>query len=350
MKILQVAPPWIPVPPEGYGGIEWIVHWLTAGLVERGHEVHLIAAGDSRSPAPTRSVMSSDPERLFEHVLPDVLQGLEAVEAAEELEPDLVHDHTLIGSVGLSGRWSYVTTAHGPTDGWFGRFYERLSRRGHVVAISEAQRASAPRIAWAATIHNAIDVGSFPLSEGDRGFVTWLGRLAPEKGAHLAIEAARRAGVPIVLAGRVSDGPEAAYFEREVRPRLGDDASFVGEVDEEAKRQLLLDARALLFPVDWEEPFGLVMAEAMACGTPVIAFPRGAAREVVEHGRTGFLVTDVEGMARAIGAIGELRPEDCRASAATRFDVSMMVDAYESLYRRIAAEPRRRGLGVRGRG
>jgi glycosyltransferase involved in cell wall biosynthesis len=188
------------------------------------------------------------------------------------------------------------------------------------------------------------------LSEGDRSFVTWLGRLAPAKGAHLAIEAARRAGVPIVLAGRVSDGPEAAYFEREVRPRLGDDASFVGAVDEEAKRQLLLDARALLSPVDWEEPFGSVMAEAMAWGTPVIAFRRGAAREVVEHGRTGFLVTDVEGMAGAIGAIGELRPEDCRASAATRFDVPMMVDAYESLYRRIAAEPRRRGFGVRGHG
>lgn len=228
-------------------------------------------------------------------------------------------------------------TLHGPFTADTSRFYARHAHKAAIVAISRWQLAKAPRgLGVSAVIPNPIDLGSWPLRRCKEDYLLWIGRMTADKGPHRAIDAARRAGRRLVLAGPIQPGQEA-FFENQVRPWVdGERVQFVGEVGGVRKQQLFARAMALLMPIRWPEPFGMVMIEALACGTPVIAFPEGAASEIVIDGENGFLVEDEAEMAGAVAKLGDLDPSHCRASA-TRYAADGIAARYESVYRELAS-------------
>lgn len=229
-----------------------------------------------------------------------------------------------------------VHTLHGPFTAETTDFYRRHSAKAHAVAISQAQRRAAPpELRIAGVIPNPLDVTRWPYRTDKEDYLLWVGRMHETKGPHRAIAAARRAGSRRLLAGPVQPGQEQ-FFETSVAPHIdGSRVGYLGEIGGAKKRQVFAAARGLLMPIRWEEPFGMVMVEALACGTPVIAFPEGAAPEIVRHNRTGYLVEDEVGMAAAVPAIGRLSPASCRADVLDRFDVSAVSAAYEEVYRRV---------------
>jgi len=210
-----------------------------------------------------------------------------------------------------------------------------------IVAISHAQRRAAPDIPISRVIHHGVDAAHFPVGDGsgdaEGNYVLFLGRMAADKGAHRAIQIARKAGIRIYLAAKMREPWEMRYFSEQVEPLLGSDAHYLGEVSHERKLELLSEASALLFPIRWNEPFGMVMIEALACGTPVLAFPEGAAPEVVDDGRTGFLCADEDEMVQAIGRIGELNRYDCRLAVEGYFSTSRMVAEHIELFESMIA-------------
>ncbi|OCG74360.1 glycosyltransferase family 4 protein [Microbacterium sediminis] len=338
LRIGMVAPPWFALPPAGYGGTEAVVAGLVDALVARGHEVVLVGAGTNGTRAQEfHAAYDAPPTARLGEPVPEAIAAAFARRALEEAGVDIVHDNTLCGPLLAGGRAApTVVTMHGPVAGENGRYHELLGRSVSVVAISDAQRRANPRINWCGTVHNAIDVASFPLRERKDDLLLWIGRFSPDKAPHLAIDAARAAGRRIVLAGKLNERAEHAYFDAEVRPRLGRDAEYVGEADAALKRELFAAARALVFPIQWEEPFGMVMVEAMACGTPVVATRRGSVPEVVAHGHTGVVVDPDAGpreLAAAIAAAEELDPRECRRHAEQRFDLAVMAEGYERVYR-----------------
>ncbi|GAA2214768.1 glycosyltransferase family 4 protein [Nonomuraea monospora] len=340
LRVVMVAPPWGTIPPRAYGGIEEMVAGLIDGLDRRGHEVTLIGAGTATEAAAAfMSTYGHAPVERIGQSLPEVLHAARAWCLLAGLEADIVHDHSLAGPLTAAGRAQpTVVTCHGPTHGELGDYYRKLGEDISLVAISESQRKQAPDLNWAGTVHNALDAASFPYRDHKEDWVLWLGRFDACKGAHLAIDAARAAGRRIVLAGKLAEPSEHVCFEEQVKPKLGEDAVYVGEADAARKRELLAAARCLVFPVQWEEPFGMVVIEAMACGTPVVALGMGAVPEIVVDGRTGFVVQTVAELPGAIQAAGRLNPLACRRHVEQYFGVSAMAGAYEGVYRQVLAE------------
>jgi glycosyltransferase involved in cell wall biosynthesis len=345
LRIAMLAPPWIPVPAPAYGGIEEVVRLLCDGLARNGHDVTLFAPPGSDSRVDVVPVLEEphpDDIQKAQFEADHVAGAFAAVDdAAAAGEPyDVVHDHTGHTALAMADRVSapLVHTLHGPFDEDACRFYARHGRKARIVAISQAQLDDAPaEMGGGQVVHNPIDCAEWPFREEKDDYLLWIGRMSPDKGPQRAIAAAREAGAPLVLAGPVQPGQEA-FFADEVEPELGRDGiEYVGEADSERKRDLYQRARALLMPIRWAEPFGLVMVEALACGTPVIAFPEGSAPEVVEDGVTGFVVDDEHAMARAVGRLGEIDPADCRAACERRFGVPAVVRGYEGVYRAAAA-------------
>jgi Glycosyltransferase len=340
LRIGMVAPPWFELPPVGYGGTEAVVASLVDALVARGHHVTLVASGRAKTAAQRHiAAYPEPPSHLLGHSpMPEVVLAAEAARSLDGLALDVVHDHSLAGPL-LAGSRSAptVATMHGPVVGDNADYFRRLGRSVDLVAISAAQRRHAPDLNWAGVVHNAIDVASFPFRERKDAEVLWIGRFSPDKGAHLAIDAARAAGRRILLAGKLNERPEHAYFDAEVRPRLGADAEYVGEADAALKRELFARAACLVFPIQWEEPFGMVMIEAMAAGTPVVATRRGSVPEVVDHGRTGWIVDTLDELPEAIARAGELDPRACRSHVESRFDLPVMAAGYERVYREVMA-------------
>ncbi|MTE22188.1 glycosyltransferase [Streptomyces sp. TRM43335] len=334
----MVAPPWFDLPPRGYGGIEAMCADLVDALVERGHQVTLIAAG--RNGTRARLVRTYDvPQgpRLGEP-LPEVLHAAAAGRILSDLDVDVVHDHSLAGPLLARGRnVPTVVTVHGPVEGEPGEYYRQLGDSVHLVAISDAQRRPAPELNWCGTVHNALRPEDFPYRPDKEDWVLFLGRCTPDKGMHLAIDAARAAGREIRLAAKCSEPAEREYFEAEIRPRLGDGVEWLGEVGGVRKKELLARARCLLFPLRWEEPFGMVMIEAMACGTPVVTLRRGSVPEVVEDGATGLVRDDPAELPEALEAVGDLDPARCRKSVVERFRPEIMAAGYEAAYLRAIA-------------
>ncbi|HYB26192.1 MAG TPA: glycosyltransferase family 4 protein [Solirubrobacteraceae bacterium] len=343
-RIAMLAPPWIPVPPNGYGGIEAVVELLCERLVSRGHDVTLFAAPGSRSTAHVQALLEESHRDTIGSALHEsdhVACAWERVErAAAQGHPfDVLHDHSGFTALAMADRVAVpvVHTIHGVFDRHTSPFYRRHGRKATLVAISHSQAASAPAgVRISAVVLNPIAVDRWPLTAQKQDYVLWIGRMDPVKGPHRAIEAARLAGAALVLAGPVQAGQEE-YFREKVEPHIdGRRVRYVGEVTGAAKQQLYANARALLMPVRWREPFGMVMVEALACGTPVIAFPEGAAAEIVIDGENGLLVSDEEEMARAIdqvGALGAIDPARCRASVAERYDIAVTATGYERVYR-----------------
>ncbi len=337
LKIGLLAPPWAAVPPAGYGGTEAVVCQLAHGLTAAGHDVVLYATGDSTARVPIIHAMpTAEWDRLGrgEVELPHVMGGYEALAGC-----DIIHDHTLLGPAWAlaSGYDRVVTTCHGPLDGDVRAIYRRYGKRLPVVAISRDQAAHAPEITVDRIIHHGLDPDDYPYGPGDGGFLLFLGRMTPEKGVREAILAARAAGKPLLIAAKTREPAELAYFTDVIRPLLTDDVEVVGEVAGESKLALLGAAEALLNPIQWAEPFGLVMIEAMACGTPVIACPIGAAPEIVVDGITGFLCADPTDLVSAIHRVDELNREACRAAVVQNFSTDRMVADHLALYREMVA-------------
>ncbi len=342
MRIALLAPPWIPIPPYGYGGIEWVVALLADQLVERGHDVTLFASGGSRTKAELVSVFEDAPaERMHENV-PDALHAAAAfreiaVRAGTDRAFHVLHDHSACIALAAAPLMPIpiVHTLHGAFTDEMRRFYEAVAEGATYVAISEAQRAGMADLPVAAVVPNAVDVESYPFVQEKDEYLLCLGRITHDKGQDAAIGVARRCGMPLVLAGKIDPGEDRAYFDRRILPSVdGELVRFEGEVSDERKRELLAHARAVLFPIRWPEPFGLVMIEAAACGTPVVATRWGAVPEVVIDGRTGFVVEGEDAMVAAVERIagGAINPGQCRADARERFSPAAMAARYEEIY------------------
>ena len=310
----------------------------------RGHEVTLFAAPGSRSTAHVHTLLdAAHPDTIGSamHESDHVAGAFDAIDqAAGRGAPfDVIHDHSGFTALAMSSRVDppVVHTLHGPLVGETARFYQRHAHKAHIVAISHAQIQHAPAgVRAVAVVPNPVDVDRWPLCTEKDDYLLWIGRLDPVKGAHRAIEAARLAGRTLVLAGPVQTG-QADYFRERIEPHIdGRRVRYVGEVTGPRKQQLYAHAAALLVPIRWEEPFGMVMIEALACGTPVIAFKEGAAREIVLDGRNGILVDDEAEMARATEHLQSIDPIACRQSASSRYDVATVVAGYLDVYRRAA--------------
>ncbi|HEX4777843.1 MAG TPA: glycosyltransferase family 4 protein [Acidimicrobiia bacterium] len=342
LRIAMLAPLHEAVPPLQYGGTERVVSWLTEELVRRGHRVTLFASGDSRTRAELVPVtpVALRPCAAGEVIGPHLLEiGL----LRDRLSAfDVVHSHVDFFALPFRrpGDPPLVTTLHGRLD--LPEFFPIYTafRSQAFVSISDAQRLPVPMLRWVATVHHGLPLADYPAGEGRGDYVLFLGRMSPEKRPHAAIDLARQAGVRLVLAAKV-DPVDRAYYEDAIVPRLGGPGiEYVGETNLATTLELLRDARALLFPIDWPEPFGLVMIEAMACGTPVLTRRCGSVPEIVEHGTTGFVGDDDDALALALRRIDRIDRAACRRSVATRFTVEHMADGYEAVYRRLVREER----------
>jgi glycosyltransferase involved in cell wall biosynthesis len=337
LKVAVVSPVWFPVPPSGYGGIEWIVALLADGLVEAGHDVTLFASGDSHTKAKLVSVYETAPSQWIGRSYWEINHALACYAHADEF--DVVNDHTGMSGILLSGLVDVpvLHTVHGPMNGEPGRIYERLAAvvpRLKLISLSINQRRPLPELPWVANCPNALDLSVYPCKPHTGDYLLFLGRMSPDKGCHRAIAVAMELEVPLKIAGKMQERKEREYFEEFVEPHLGiRGIEYLGEVHHGTKVELLQDARATLFPIEWEEPFGLVMIESMACGTPVIATNRGAVPEVIDHGRSGIIVGNYREMAAAVEQADALDPLECRRFAEERFSPERMVDDYVQAYR-----------------
>jgi glycosyltransferase involved in cell wall biosynthesis len=331
VRIAMISTPFVPVPPPCYGGTELVVAELVEGLAAAGHEVTLFATGDSHAPADVRALVPTaqwppDPARELEHAAWAIEQIL------DERGFDIVHAH--VPSALRFARFLQVPlvyTLHDCRDEQLVQLYRGC--RAQPIAISARQRDLCPEAEGAVVIHHGVSPSRYPLGRGRAGYAAFLGRLSGQKGVHVAIDVARAAGVPLEIAGR-PHWCDSDYHEMQVAPRLGPGVKLIGEVGGAQKARFLGEAMALLFPIQWEEPFGLVMIEAMLCGTPVLGLPRGSVPEVIDDGVTGFVCADADEMMARLRQIaaGRFDRGACRARALARFTAQRMVSEHLQLY------------------
>ena len=351
LRIAQVAPLYESVPPGAYGGTERVISCLCDALVAQGHEVTLFAPEGSTTAAKLEAFEEPLRERftaeelviLAPHLHLEMLTSL--YQRADDF--DIVHSHVDIWSLPFARLLDTpptVLTMHGRLD--LDHLRNLLPRYASVplVSISDDQRRAVADLdlTWAATVYNGLDLTSYHDGSQDRdGYLGFVGRVAEEKGPLAAIEISRRTGLPLRMAAKV-DPLDVDYYEHEVKPRMGADVDFVGEIEEHQKPSFYGGARAILFPSDWPEPFGLVMIESLAAGTPVIALRRGSVPEVIEDGVTGFICDDIDEMVEATRRISDIDPEACRRRA-ERFSAERMCRGYVEVYRSLMTGRRDRG-------
>jgi glycosyltransferase involved in cell wall biosynthesis len=341
VKIAVLSPVWFPVPPSGYGGIEWVVSLLGDGLVDAGHDVTLFASGDSRTKAKLQSLYEVAPSHEIGRSQTEIRHALSCFERAGEF--DVINDHSGPPAAAIAGSVSTPTvhTVHGPLNGEPGELYEQIARvapRTRLVSISMNQRKPRPDLPWIANIPNALDFSVYPFARHRGDYLLFLGRMNAEKGAHRAVTIAMETGLPLKLAGKKREPNEQEYFRQLVEPHLKPGhIEYLGEVSHGEKVELLQNARATLFPIEWEEPFGLVMIESMACGTPVIATRWGSVPEVIEHGRSGVIVDDYRIMPAALEEADRLDSVEIRRAAEQRFSRERMVADYVAAFEQAIA-------------
>lgn len=335
MRIGLVAPPWVPVPPTTYGGTEGVIDVLARGLVAQGHEVVLATTGDATCPVERTWAYGSPPEPMG-----STLPELHHVQVAYEqlADCDVIHDHTLTGplwAASLQDRPPVLATNHGEFSEPVQRYFAHVVGSVVVSAISHSQARQATGVEIAGVVHHGLELERFEVGEGDGGYVVAVGRCCPDKGIAEAIEIATRAGVPIKVAAKKREDLEIRYFEERVAPLLGPGVEYLGEVSPERRDELFRGALALLNPITWQEPFGLVMVEALGCGTPVVGFPYGAAEEIVDDGVTGYLCGSVDEAVDALARVPELERKACRRAVEERFTAERMVSEYVELYEQV---------------
>lgn len=337
MKIGMLAPIWERVPPTRYGGIEQIVSLLTEELVARGHDVTLFASGDSTTEATLSSVY---------HVPQRELIGVESVDLNHVAqvymragEFDIIHNHAGYGGMAWAAfvDTPVLTTLHGIFTDRNRPFFHSFKDACYYNSISDEQRRGFPELNYVGTVYNAIDVPNEPFCDKKQDYYVFIGRMSHLKGADLAAEVATRAGVKLIMAGKI-DACDQVFFDERVAPFVdGEQIVFKGEVSKEEKTKLLCEARGFIFPLQWSEPFGLVMIEAMVTGTPVIAFPYGSVPELIVDGQTGFLVNNLDEMVEKVKKLEELDAAACRRHVESRFGVKRMTNNYLALYESIIA-------------
>ncbi|WP_290856611.1 glycosyltransferase family 4 protein [Hamadaea sp.] len=340
LSIVMVAPPYFDLPPAGYGGIEAVVADLTDGLMAAGHKVTLVGAGRNGTLGELVPVWPGTlGDRLGDPAV-EVEIALMTRRAVQKLiarrAVDVVHDHTfsgpLNGAIYADLGIPALTTVHGPAHEQNRRFYRALGTDVGLISISNQQRRLAPELNWVGTVYNGLRPNDWPYAERKQDYALFLGRYHPTKGAHLAIEAAHRAGLPLIMAGKKMEAVEKEYFEEVIEPMLGPDDVAMGVADAGQKRELLVNARCLLFPITWQEPFGMVMIESMVCGTPVVALRSGSVPEVVEHGVTGLICEDPEELPQALHDVTRIDPAACRRRVAELFSAKAMARGYAQVY------------------
>lgn len=340
MRIGLIAPPWVTVPPTGYGGTEIVVNDLACTLSQAGHDVRLFTIGDSTCQVERRM--------LFQHAAePHGFGPLEAAHvlaAYEDLaDCDVIHDHTLLGP--LTARTPHppiVVTHHGPFDDINRRLLASVGRRASIVAISESHAREAGSVPIDAVVRHGIDLELYRTGAGASGRLLFIGRMSPDKGLHRAIHIARGAGMALDAVVKMREPVERAYYDEIISPLLGADVCVQVEPPLETKLALLRNAVALLNPITWPEPFGLVMLEALASGTPVLGFPQGAAAEIVTHGQTGYLCENEEALLAALANVDRIDRAACRRSVERAFSRERMAADYVEVYRRAIVAGRRR--------
>ena len=339
MRIGIIAPPWIPIPPNAYGGIESFIDVLARALVDAGQDVVLAASSDSTSPVPRLPGFEpSDPAKMgvTSHELQHLLRAFSGL-----ADVDVILDNTLAGPIlaRFATTLPVVTVAHGPLIPIEQELYCAASSDVVFVAISHNQASLAGPVPIRRVIHHGIQVEDVPVGPGGDS-ACFVGRMHPSKGIPEAIEAAAIAGIPLRIAAKMQEQAEEEYFDEVVRPMLGSNAEYVGELNAEEKYELMGNSSVLLNPIQWDEPFGLVMIEAMATGTPVAATPRGSVAEIVEEGRTGFIRSDPKGLAAALADLATLDRASCREAVETRFSSHRMAADYVALFEELVRQRR----------
>ncbi len=338
MRIAQIAPLHEAVPPKLYGGTERVVSFLTEELVNLGHDVTLFASGDSVTSADLHAcwprALRLDPA-IRDPIAPHMLMMEQVARRMDEF--DVLHFHMDYWPFTFFSRQSvpFVTTLHGRLDLPELQPVFNTFNRAPVVSISDSQRRPMPQANFVRTVHHGLPANLLTPQPGERDYLAFLGRICPEKGVDKAIRIARASGVKLKIAAKV-DRVDAEYFEQRIRPMLGDTVELIGEINDAQKPGFLSGARGLLMPIDWPEPFGLVMIEAMACGTPVIAFNRGSVPEIVEDDLTGFVVEDETSAISAVSRLDRLATSSIRRRFETRFSARRMAEDYLAVYRQLA--------------
>jgi glycosyltransferase involved in cell wall biosynthesis len=339
MRIAQISPLWESVPPQKYGGTERVVHYLTEELVRLGHEVVLFASGDSRTSAELRPCVPKALRLAGHRGDPTIHEIIQVQQVLDQLDRfDILHFHTghfhfpALSHLPVP----FLNTMHGPLHHPDQSHLYRAFDQVPLVSISDAQRTPVPHAHWLGTIHHGLPTDLYRHESDPAEYLAFIGRISPEKRLDRAIEIATAVGLPLKVAAKV-DRADRDYYAGTIEPMLRDNPlmEFIGEVDDAGKQELLGNALALLFPIDWPEPFGLVMIEANACGTPVIAWRNGSTPEVIQEGVNGFLVESIEEAVAAVGRVDRLDRGRVRANFEVRFSAARQAREYERLYRHL---------------
>jgi glycosyltransferase involved in cell wall biosynthesis len=345
MRIGVVAPPWVAVPPAGYGGTEAVIDELVRGFERAGHDVMLWTTGDSTCQVPRGHIIAEAQGKRMGVAAVELDHVIAGYEALTAWGADIVHDHTLTGP--LCAERSHppvVTTNHGPFEGELAALYRRVAQRVPIIAISHDQARRARATPLAAVIHHGLDTKAYPAGDGggddDGPYFLFLGRIIPDKGADHAARAVRQMGGRLLIAGKMQEDHEHRYFAEQLEPLLGDDVVYVGEVALEEKLRLLAGATALVNPLRWPEPFGMVMIEALACGTPVVGYRYATAPEIIDDGVTGYLSEDIDDLATKLTQARRLDRTACRAAVTDRFSTERMVAEHIAVFERVLCSRR----------
>lgn len=334
MRIGLIGSPWIPVPPKTYGGIERVVDHLARGFSAAGHEVLLAVPSDSECPVPlARGMIPSEPKEMG-FTLSEMSHVVRAYDAMAGM--DIIHDHTVGGPLYLRRprRVPIVTTIHGPLNANALDVYRAMGQNTSIIAISQDQCSQARGVRVSRVIHHGLDLSTVPVGRGDGGYVCFVGRVCPDKGVLEAITIAREAGIPLRIAAKMREPDELRYFHEVVEPILGSNEEFIGEIGDREKYELMGNAIAFLNPIQWHEPFGLVMIEALATGTPVVGTPIGSTPEIVDNGATGYLAP-TDQLAALLPQAAGLDRAACRAVVEERFSAERMVADHLDLFAQI---------------